>query len=95
MDEQLSTHFGFLGQNKPFRVPPGCLKGINTTQYVLLLVYITPLVCLEVILSFSLHNLGQLEILPSEDLVLGISEVVTLDASKWSFLGFAGLLQHL
>ena len=65
------------------------------TQYVLVLVYITPLVCLGVILSLSVHNLGQLEISRSEDLVLGISEVVTLDVSKWHFLGFAGLLRYL
>ena len=40
------------------------------TQYVLVLVYITPLVCLGVILSFSVHHLGQLEISPSEGVVL-------------------------
>ena len=38
-----------------------------------------PLGMFGVILSFSVHNLGQLEISPSEDLVLGISEVITLD----------------
>ena len=65
------------------------------TQYVLVLVYITPLVCLGVIFSFSVHHLGQLEISPSEGLVFGISEVATLDASKWHFLGFAGFLRHL
>ena len=84
-----------LGQNKPFWVHLGCFKGLNTTQYVLILVYITPSVCLGVILSLSVHNLGQLDISPSEDLVLGISEVITLDASKWHFLGFAGFLRHL
>ena len=40
------------------------------TQYVLVLVYITPLVCLGVILSFSVHHLWQLEISPSEGVFL-------------------------
>ena len=59
---------------------PGCLNGPKVTQYVLQLVYITPLDCLRVIFSFSVHHLGQLEVSPSGGLVFGKSVFVTLDA---------------
>ena len=51
------------------------------TQYVLQLVYITPLECLRVILSVSVHDMGQLKISPSGGLVFGNSLFVTLDQS--------------